>query len=72
VLKARIGRVREGGVSVLLVSHLLSEVEDLADDVLLLLEGRVEFQGSLRRLRELTGEPRLEQAVATLMQRKAS
>jgi Cu-processing system ATP-binding protein len=72
VLKARIRRVREGGVSILLVSHVLSEVEDLADDVLLLLEGKVEFQGSLRRLRETTGEPRLEQAVATLMRRKAS
>lgn len=72
LLKARIRQVREAGVSVLLVSHVLSEVEDLADDVLLLLEGKVEFQGSLRRLKEQTGQGRLEQAVATLMQRKAS
>lgn len=72
LLKARIQRVCEAGVSVLLVSHVLSEVEDLADDVLLLLEGKVEFQGSLRRLKEQTGQGRLEQAVATLMQRKAS
>jgi Cu-processing system ATP-binding protein len=72
VLKARIREARQAGVSVLLVSHVLSEVEDLADDVLLLLEGRVEFQGSLRQLRELTGESRLEHAVANLMQRRAS
>lgn len=72
LLKARIRQVREAGVSVLLVSHVLSEVEDLADDVLLLLDGKVEFQGSLRRLKEQTGQGRLEQAVATLMQRKAS
>ncbi|HKU61570.1 MAG TPA: ABC transporter ATP-binding protein [Gemmatimonadales bacterium] len=72
VLKARIRSARQAGVSVLLVSHVLSEVEDLADDVLLLLEGRVEFQGSLRQLREVTGEGRLESAVARLMQRRAS
>jgi Cu-processing system ATP-binding protein len=72
VLKARILEARQAGVSVLLVSHVLSEVEDLADDVLLLLDGQVEFQGSLRGLRDLTGETRLEQAVAHLMRRRAS
>ena len=72
VLKARIRSARQAGVTVLLVSHVLSELEDLVDDVIFLLEGRVEFQGSLRRLEEITGESRLEPAVARLMQRKAS
>jgi hypothetical protein len=34
-----------------------------------LLDGRVEFDGALRRLREATGEPRLERAIARLMTR---
>ena len=72
VLKARILGARQAGVTVLVVSHILSELEDLVDDVIFLLEGRVEFQGSLRRLEEITGESRLEPAVARLMQRKAS
>ena len=72
VLKARILDARQAGVTVLVVSHVLSELEDLVDDVIFLLEGRVEFQGSLRRLKEMTGENRLEPAVARLMQRKAS
>jgi Cu-processing system ATP-binding protein len=72
VLKAKILRVRHEGVSVLLVSHVLSELEDLVDDVVFLLDGTVEFHGSLRRLKETTGEIRLERAIARLMQRAAS
>jgi Cu-processing system ATP-binding protein len=47
---------------------VLSELDELADDVVFLLDGRVEFEGSLRRLREVTGESRLERAIARLMQ----
>ena len=69
VLKDKILRARDAGASVILSSHVLSELEDLVDDVVFLLEGRVEFQGSLRRLEESTGESRLERAVAHLMRR---
>jgi len=68
VLKERILRARDEGRSILLSSHVLSELEDLVDDVVFLIEGRVEFEGPIRRLREATGEPRLERAVARLMQ----
>ena len=72
VLKARIQSARQAGATVLLVSHVLSELEELAEDVILLLDGKVAFQGALRRLKELTGETRLEHAVARLMQRRVS
>jgi Cu-processing system ATP-binding protein len=68
ILKARILRARDEGRTILLTSHVLSELEELVDDVVFLLEGRVQFEGPLRRLREATGEPRLERAVARLMQ----
>lgn len=67
MLKAKILRARAQGTTVILSSHVLSELEDLVDDVVLMLEGRVEFEGSLRRLRESTGEVRLERAIAKLM-----
>ena len=69
VLKAKILRVRDAGGSVLLVSHALAELEELVDNVVLLVDGAVAFQGSFRRLRQATGEGRLERAVASLMQR---
>jgi Cu-processing system ATP-binding protein len=69
IFKEKIARARDEGRSILLSSHVLSELDDLVDDVVFLLDGRVEFQGSLRRLREVTGEHRLERAIARLMQR---
>jgi Cu-processing system ATP-binding protein len=72
VLKTKIRAVRQTGASVLLVSHVLSELEELVDDVVFLLDGAVEFEGSLRRLKEATSETGLERAIARLMQRRAS
>lgn len=66
-LKDRILAERAGGATVLLTSHVMSELEELADEVLFLLEGTVRFRGTLERLRALTGETRLERAVARLM-----
>jgi Cu-processing system ATP-binding protein len=67
VLKDRVQSLVASGATVLLTSHLMGEVEELADDVLFLLEGRVHFHGSADRLRSTTGEARLERAVARLM-----
>ncbi|HET9726883.1 MAG TPA: ABC transporter ATP-binding protein [Gemmatimonadales bacterium] len=69
IFKEKIARARDDGRSIVLSSHVLSELDDLVDDVVFLLDGRVEFEGSLRRLREATGESRLERAIAALMRR---
>ncbi|HYC31439.1 MAG TPA: ABC transporter ATP-binding protein [Gemmatimonadales bacterium] len=71
ILKAKVQRARQGGAAVVISSHILSELEELADDVVLLLEGRVEFSGPLRRLYETTAEQRLERAVAAVMRRRS-
>lgn len=71
-LKAKILRARAAGVTVLLTSHVLSEIEELVDEIVFLLDGRIRFQGPLSRLRELTGEQRLERAIAELMKRERS
>lgn len=71
-LKAKILRARAAGTTVLLTSHVLGEVEELVDEIVFLLDGRIRFQGSLCHLRDLTGEHRLERAVAALMKRERS
>jgi Cu-processing system ATP-binding protein len=67
ILKQKIRDATRGGATHLITSHVLSELEELADDVLFLLDGRVHFSGSLEGLRASTGERRLERAVGTLM-----
>lgn len=66
-LKDRILLERERGATVLLTSHVMSELEELADEVLFLLDGSVRYRGALDSLRASTGEPRLERALARLM-----
>lgn len=72
VFKDKLREVADAGVSVLLTSHVLSEVEELADAVLFLLDGQIRFQGTMEDLRRMTGEQRLERAVSRLMRMRAA
>ena len=72
VLKQKIVDTARHGATHLITSHVLSQLEELADDVLFVTEGRVRFSGSLDSLRMATGERRLERAVGKLMTGVAS
>ena len=69
LFKEKLLAARERGVSALLASHTLSELEELADDIVFLLDGRVRYHGPVAELMQLTGFARLEKAIASLMQR---
>lgn len=69
--KDKLLAARERGASVLLASHTLSELEELADDIVFLLDGQVRFHGPVHQLMQTTGFANLERAVAALMQRGA-
>ncbi len=58
-------------VAVLLTSHVMAEVEELADDLVYFVEGRVRFHGTLDQLRLRTGERKVERAVARLLREAA-
>ena len=66
-LKEVIHRERERGATVLVTSHVLSELRDLAEHVVYLVDGRVRVSSSVADLLRDTGAASLEQAVAQLM-----
>jgi Cu-processing system ATP-binding protein len=67
MLKDRIAREKEEGRTVVLTSHIMSEVEELADVVIYLLDGRIDFERSVGDLLAGTGEATLERAIARMM-----
>ncbi|MBI3789908.1 MAG: ABC transporter ATP-binding protein [Gemmatimonadetes bacterium] len=70
ILKARIRAVRAEGRTVLVTSHVMGELEELADDVAFLCDGRLQFSGTVAELLAETREHRLERAVAALVRRR--
>lgn len=56
------------GKTIILTSHIMSEVEELADEIIFLLDGEIYYKGSLNNLLLEKGEVRLERAVAKILQ----
>ena len=49
-MRRLLGRLRDQGVTVFISSHILSELEQIADWILVLKEGRLLFQGTMAEL----------------------
>ncbi|MFH1525529.1 MAG: ABC transporter ATP-binding protein [Bacteroidota bacterium] len=67
ILKDKILSVRKGGKTILLTSHILSELEDMAENVIFLLEGSIRYNGKVNDLIERTSSSNLERAIASLI-----
>jgi len=67
-LKEHIVKERENGKTILLTTHIMGLVEELADEIVFLLEGKIYFRGSLRQLRDSYHEERVERAIAKMME----
>ena len=67
ILRDRIQRERDAGNTVIVTSHVMSELEELAQHVAFLCEGRLRFVGSIAELLARTGAKRVEPAIAALM-----
>ncbi len=71
-LKDFIQSLKQKNKTVIMASHILSDIEELADDVVLLLEGRIRFCGSVRDLKLRTGQPLLERAIVDILEEDAA
>ncbi|MBL7811413.1 MAG: ABC transporter ATP-binding protein [Bacteroidetes bacterium] len=67
ILKDKITESKKAGRTILITSHIMSEVEELADDILYLHNGTVGFYKSIAALKEETGEEKISKALATLL-----
>lgn len=72
ILKEKVAALAAQGVSVVWTSHVMSEIEEVAHAVAFIVEGQPHFHGSLESLRAMTGEQRLEKAVARLMRARVA
>ncbi|KAA3634895.1 MAG: ABC transporter ATP-binding protein [Calditrichaeota bacterium] len=66
--KQYIQQMREEDKTILLSSHVLSEVEHFADDIIFICEGRLKYNGPLTELKIQTNESTLEDSIAKLME----
>jgi Cu-processing system ATP-binding protein len=70
-LKDKVARERDAGRTIILTSHIMSEVEELADRVVYLLDGRIHFDVEVADFVAGSGETNLERALARQLGRVA-
>jgi Cu-processing system ATP-binding protein len=68
ILKDHIRQQRELGATVVMTSHVMSEIEELADDVAFLGDGKMRFAGPIMDLKRRTRQFTLERAIAHVLQ----
>ncbi len=66
-LKDLINEEKENGKTILLTTHIMNVVEELADEIVFLLEGTIYFQGTLKEMKEFQHEDNLERAIARIL-----
>lgn len=66
--KETVLKEKENGKTILLTTHILNEVEEMADEIIFLLEGKIYYQGSPKNLMTSKQENTLEKAIAKMLE----
>lgn len=66
-LKELIKRERKKGKTILITSHIMGFVEEIAEEIVFLLEGKVYFKGNIDALKAKTKQTDFEHAIATIL-----
>ena len=67
--RQQLAREKAAGKTIILVSHFINEVEELADDLVFILEGTIFYQGSLAVLKSLGKDENLETVLAGMLEK---
>lgn len=67
ILKEKIKKEKENGKLVVITSHVLSELNDIVNEVVYMEEGTIIFEKSLEQLKADTGKLNLQEAIAHIM-----
>lgn len=66
-LKELINREKANGKTILITSHIMSFVEEVSDEIVFLLEGKIYFKGSISDLKTKTKQNNFEHAIASIL-----
>lgn len=66
-LKDLIQAEKAKGKTILITSHIMSFVEEVSDEIVFLLEGKIYFKGSISELKTKTEQPDFEHAIASIL-----
>ncbi len=66
-LKGLIKSEKEKGKTILITSHIMSFVEEISNEIVFLLEGKIYFKGTITELKSKTNQPDFEHAIASIL-----
>ncbi|RPD98714.1 ABC transporter ATP-binding protein [Aureibaculum marinum] len=66
-LKKIILEEKQKGKTILITSHIMSFVEEMADEIVFLLDGKIYFKGTLVEIKQSTNQKDLEHAIAAIL-----
>lgn len=66
-LRDLIKEAKQAGKIILITTHIMSFVEEVADDIVFLLDGKIYFHGTLTALKSLYDESNVERAIAKIL-----
>lgn len=67
ILKCKILKEKKKGKLILITSHIMSEIEEVADEVMCLMDGQLKFHETISAIKAQTHEERLSRAIAKIM-----
>ncbi|TBN02407.1 ABC transporter ATP-binding protein [Hyunsoonleella flava] len=66
-LKELLKAEKSKGKTILITSHIMSFVEEVADEIVFILEGKIYFKGSIAKLKTKTKQKDFEHAIANIL-----